>query len=128
MNNKKVPNSFLLSTLLAGSVLIISGCHNSGPAATPEVALPVIEQSAITAEILADGSILLPRDTIVEHIGTKGVFILSADNQARFRMVKAGKQNGDSVSISSGLKGNEQILTGSFESVYDGSPVRLTKE
>ena len=128
MKNKKVPNSFLLSTLLAGSVLIISGCHNSAPAATPEVALPVIEQSAITAEILADGSILVPRDTIVDHIGTKGVFILSADNQARFRMVKAGKQNGDSVSISSGLKGNERILTGPFDSVYDGSQVLLTKE
>lgn len=128
MKNKKVPNSFLLSTLLAGSVLIISGCHNPAPAATPEVALPVIQQSAVTAEIDADGSILVPRDTIVEHIGTKGVFILSADNKARFRMVKAGKQNGDSVSISSGLKGNEQILTGPFESVYDGSPVRLTKE
>ena len=34
----------------------------------------------------------------------------------------------DSVSISSGLKGNEQILTGPYESVYDGSPVQLTKE
>lgn len=128
MKNRKAPNRFLLSILLAGSVLIISGCHNSGPAATPEVALPVIEQSAITAEILADGSILVPRDTIVDHIGTTGVFILSADNQARFRMVKAGKQNADSVSISSGLKGNELILTGPFESVYDGSPVRLTNE
>ena len=60
MRNKKVPNSFLLSTLLAGSALIIAGCHNSGPAATPEVALPVIEQSCHTAEILADGSIQIP--------------------------------------------------------------------
>lgn len=128
MKNKKIPKSILPSALLAGSVLIISGCHNSGPAASPELALPVTEQSAITTEILADGSILVPRKTIVDHIGTKGVFILSADNQARFRMVKAGKQIGDSVSISSGLKGNEQILTGPFESVYDGSPVRLTKE
>ena len=128
MKHIKALNNFVKSTMLAGSVLMIAGCHNSGPAATPEVALPVIEQSAITAEILADGSILIPVNTIVEHIGTKGVFILSAENQARFRMVKAGKVKGDSVSISSGLKGNEQILTGPYESVYDGSPVRLTKE
>jgi hypothetical protein len=43
-------------------------------------------------------------------------------------MVKAGKNNGDLVSISSGLTGNEQILTGPYESIYDGSPVKLTKE
>lgn len=128
MRNLKVLKSLLQPALLAGSALMITGCHNSGPAATPEQNLPVVEQSAITAEILADGSIQIPGDTIVEHIGTKGVFILSADNQARFRMVKAGKKNANSVSISSGLTGNEQILTGPYASVYDGSPVRLTKE
>ncbi|MGB5223974.1 MAG: hypothetical protein WBN49_02265 [Arenicellales bacterium] len=128
MKDKKWLNSFLQSALLTGSALMLAGCHNSGPAATPEVALPVIQQSVIPAEILDDGSILIPADTIVKHIGTAGVFILSDDNQARFRMVKAGKNNGDLVSISSGLTGNEQILTGPYESIYDGSPVKLTKE
>ena len=128
MRNLKVLKLLLQSALLAASALMVAGCHNSGPAATPEQTLPVVEQSVITAGILADGSIQIPGNTIVEHIGTKGVFILSADNQARFRMVKAGKKNGNSVSISSGLTGNEQILTGPYESVYDGSPVRLTNE
>lgn len=120
--------TYLKFALLATGALVIAGCHNSGPAASPELVLPVVEQGAITAEILADGSVLIPEDTIVEHIGTKGVFILSKDNMARFRMVKAGKESGDSVSISSGLVGGEQILTGPYENLFDGSPVQLTKE
>lgn len=118
----------LLPFFLSAVALILSGCHGSAPAASPAVDLPVVDQRASTAEILADGSIQIASDQLVEHIGIKGVFVLSANNLARFRMVKAGKQNGSLITISSGLIGNEQILTGPFESLYDGSPVRLMND
>lgn len=115
-------------SLLTGSLLFLSGCHDSGPAATAEIDLPTVELSVMLPEVLTDGSIRIHSDQLVQHIGTKGVFILSSRNQARFRMVKTGKKKGDSISITSGLKGQEQILTGPYDSVVDGSPVQLRKE
>ena len=40
-------------------------------------------------------------------------------------MVKLGKKSGERIMISSGLTGKEQILTGPYDSVFDGSPVRV---
>lgn len=128
MKERNLYASILQPFSLAASAFILSGCHGSGPAASPPVDLPMIDHRTTTAEILSDGSVQIASDQVVEHIGTKGVFVLSANNLARFRMVKAGKQNGSSITISSGLTGKEQILTGPFESVYDGSPVRLMND
>jgi len=111
--------------LLTGSILILAGCHGSHQEATAELELPLIEQAVIAPEVLADGSIRISSALLVQHIGSDGVFILSADKRARFRMVKAGKKSSNKIIISSGLTGKEQILTGPYESVFDGSPVRI---
>jgi hypothetical protein len=111
--------------LLTGSILILASCHAPNPAATPELDLPIVEQSVKAAEVLPDGSIRINSKQLVQHIGTDGVFILSADKRARFRMVKLGKKSGERITISSGLTGKEQILTGPYDSVFDGSPVRV---
>jgi len=113
--------------LLTGSILIIAGCHGSHQAATAELELPLIEQAVMAPEVLADGSIRISSALLVQHTGTDGVFILSADKRARFRMVKAGKKSSNKIIISSGLMGKEQILTGPYDSVFDGSPVRVKK-
>ena len=113
--------------LLAGSILMLAGCHSSHQEATAALELPLIEQTVITPEATADGSIRISSALILQHIGTDGVFILSTDKRARFRMVKAGKKSGKKINISSGLTGDEQILTGPYDSVFDGSPVRLKK-
>ncbi|MEA1889792.1 MAG: hypothetical protein U9N50_08450 [Pseudomonadota bacterium] len=111
--------------LLTGSILMLAGCHGSHQQATAELELPVIGQSVIAPEVLADGSVSISPALLVQHIGTDGVFILSTDNRARFRMVKAGKKRGKEIIISSGLTGMEQILSGPYDSVFDGSPVRV---
>ena len=113
--------------LLTGSILILAGCHGSHQEATAALELPLIEQAVIAPEVLADGSIRISSALLVQHIGTDGVFILSADKRARFRMVKAGKKSSNKIIISSGLTGKEQILTGPYDSVFDGSPVRVKK-
>ena len=113
--------------LLTGSILMLAGCHGAHQDATAELELPLIEQAVIAPEVLADGSIRISSALLVQHIGTDGVFILSADKRARFRMVKAGKKSSNKIIISSGLAGKEQILTGPYDSVFDGSPVRVKK-
>jgi LAS superfamily LD-carboxypeptidase LdcB len=126
----KVTNIFkpvLQSTLLTASVLILASCHGSQQDATAEHDLPQVEQAVKAPEVLADGSIRIDSSHLVTHIGTDGVFILSADKRARFRMVKAGKKAGDKITVSSGLTGKELILTGPYDSIYDGSPVRVKK-
>jgi hypothetical protein len=124
MNPLREHKTYLLIVYLAASILI-SGCHGTPPAATAEVELPVIKQAVISPQVLPDGSLRIPRTTLLEHIGTTGVFILSEDSQARFRMLKTGKSNADWIMISSGLTGQESILRGPFDAVFDGSPVQL---
>ncbi len=113
--------------LLTGSVLFLAACHAPQPEASPELDLPPVERSIKAAEILPDGSVQINSKQLVKHIGTDGVFILSANKRARFRMVKAGKRQGESITISSGLTGKEQILDGPYDSIFDGSPVHVVE-
>jgi len=127
MKTKNKLKPVLHFVLLTGSILMLAGCHGSHQEATAELELPRIEQAVTVPEVLADGSIRINSALLVQHIGTEGVFILSTDKRARFRMVKAGKKSGKKIIISSGLTGEEQILTGPFDSVLDGSPVNVKK-
>ena len=124
MNPLREHKTYTLIVYLAVGILI-SGCHGTPPEATTEVVLPEIKQVVIAPEVLHDGSLRIPRATVLEHIGTTGVFILSEDRRARFRMVKTGKSSAGWVMISSGLTGHESILNGPYDAVYDGSPVQL---
>jgi hypothetical protein len=123
MKSVKKLNPVLRFLLLSGSIFFLAACHAPQPEATPALDLPPVERSIKAAEILPDGSVQINSKQLVKHIGTDGVFILSADKHARFRMVKAGKKKGQSIAINSGLTGKEQILNGPYESVFDGSPV-----
>ena len=125
MNNRNALKPVLTFIILTLGTLMLSACHAPQPAATEMVNLPVIEQEVRSPDVLADGTIRINKKLLVQHIGTEGVFILSTGNRARFRMVKAGKESGEWLSISSGLIGNEKILSGPYESIFDGSPVSV---
>ncbi len=115
----------ILSAALLGSIFTVNYASQADSIAREE--LSVLEIATLTPNTLPDGSIWIARHQLVLHIGTPGVFILSADNRARFRMVKTGKTAGQSIEISSGLSGKEKIITGPFETVFDGSPIREIK-
>jgi len=111
----------LYALLLSGIML------NSGHAEpTSDHDQTILQRSTLTPQRMPDGSIRIEQKHLTLHIGTPGVFILSENNRARFRMVKAGKSIGRSVEIISGLSGNEKILSGPYDSLFDGSPVRET--
>ena len=52
------------------------------------------------------------------------MFVLSEENQARFRMVRTGKIVNDRVEILSGLSGSETLVAGDLQDVHDGSPIQ----
>lgn len=70
------------------------------------------------------GRILVPRSALVERGGIPGVFVTTAENQARFRMVRTGKRQDDRVEILSGLRGGETLVVGDLRDVLDGSAIR----
>ena len=127
MKTIKKQKSVLHFILLTGSTLLLAACHAPQAEVSPALDLPPVERSIKAAEILPDGSVRINSKQLVQHIGTDGVFILSADKRARFRMVKAGKRKGESITISGGLTGKEQILNGPYDSVFDGSPVHVVE-
>lgn len=109
-----------LTLLMAG--MLLAGCHADAPPPSPAVELAPVKLSQVAMQRTADDRLQIPVTALANHIGTPGVFVLE-DGLARFRMVKAGKKNGAWIEISSGLGGDEVLLAGPFDRVYDGSPV-----
>jgi len=68
---------------------------------------------------------LVPQSALVVRGGIPGVFVLSETNQARFRMVRTGKNVNGRIEILSGLSGSETLVTGDLRDVHDGSPVKI---
>ena len=114
--------------LIVFAVLILGGCHGSHQQASPQIVLPAVTARIVQPRLMDDGSVMILEKQYVQHIGTPGVFILDNNGKARFRMVRAGKTEGKWVEITSGLKGDEKVLEGSLESVFDGSPVTVNDE
>ncbi len=68
--------------------------------------------------------IKIPWQALVTRNGVAGVFVVQ-DNQARFRMVRLGKQVKNSVYILAGLFGNETLLLGNVSALFDGMPLNI---
>ncbi len=111
-------------SIILGSILILPGYNGGYADSSVNTGYPPLV-STVSPKIIPDGSIRIAREQFIKHIGTPGVFILSPENRARFRMLKAGKIYGQSIEIISGLSGDEKILTAPFGSLFDGSPVRI---
>ena len=103
------------------TLLLLAGCGKKAAAPAPlaEQALPTLTLDAKA------GRVLVPQSALVERGGIPGVFVLSEANQARFRMVRTGKNVNGRVEILSGLGGNETLVTGDLRDVHDGSPVKI---
>jgi len=67
--------------------------------------------------------ISIPRSALVERAGLPGVFVVSSDRLARFRLVRPGQTHGERIEILSGLRGGETLVVGDLSAVRDGSPI-----
>ena len=107
-------------SVVAASVLLLAACSKRPAESAPPAALarPVVMLDAKA------GRVLVPQSALVERGGIPGVFVLSGENQARFRMVRTGKNLSGRVEILSGLSGSETLVAGDLRDVHDGSPIR----
>ena len=102
------------------AALLLAACNKKATESAPPAALtrPVLILDAQA------GRVLVPQSALVERGGIPGVFVLSAENQARFRMVRTGKNVSDRVEILSGLSGSETLVAGDLRDMQDGSLIR----
>ena len=108
-------------SVVAVTALLLAGCGEKAALPVPVAAL---ERPVLTLDAQA-GRVLVPEALLVERGGVPGVFVLSAENQARFRMVRTGKTVNNRVEVLSGLRGGETLVTGDLRDVHDGSPVKI---
>jgi hypothetical protein len=120
--NRPILSSLVFAVLLsAGGNLYAADAGNGR-------GLPVIESHVVTLDVKPDStkSIWIPQTLLISRDAVPGVFVLE-NNQARFRMVLAGKRSASKVEILSGLFGNEELLSDDLAAMHDGSPVKIIK-
>ena len=102
------------------AILLLAACGKKAaePAPLATLARPVVMLDAQA------GRVLVPHSALVERGGIPGVFVLTKEQQARFRMVRTGKAVNGRVEILSGLSGGEILVTGDLQDVRDGSPIK----
>lgn len=112
--------SVFRSFVFALAVLLLAACSEKAPESAPQAAQarPVLVLDAKA------GRVLVAKSALVERGGIPGVFVLSEDHQARFRMVRTGKTVNGRVEILSGLNGSETLVAGDLHDLHDGSPIR----
>ncbi len=114
----------------------LAACAQRTP--VPPTTPPVLERPVLAMRARDAERVLVPTAAVVTRAGIPGVFVLTrasafppvprdaADHplpQARFRMVKTGKQVRDQVEALSGLSGDETLVLGELATVRDGSPI-----
>jgi len=103
------------------AILLLAAC---GKKAAEPAPLAAQERPTLALDAKA-GRVLVPQSALVVRGGIPGVFVLSESNQARFRMVRTGKNVNGRIEILSGLSGSESLVTGDLRDVHDGSPVKI---
>lgn len=101
---------------------LLTACGAPAPP-TGAPPLPRLERPTFAVSASGAKNILIPRTALVERTGLPGVFVLNADGQARFRLVRPGKPRGTDIEILSGLRAGETLVAGDLGAVRDGSPV-----
>jgi RND family efflux transporter MFP subunit len=72
-------------------------------------------------------AILVPKTAIIDMSGITGVYIVSADGNAVFQMVRTGETQGDSIEAVTGLKAGDRVVVSRHEARLDGRRVLLAQ-
>jgi RND family efflux transporter MFP subunit len=72
-------------------------------------------------------TLLADSRAVVRHGQLTGLYLVDADNTARFRLIRIGKKYGDSVEVLSGLKAGDRYVLEPAPELQDGSRVEIAK-
>jgi RND family efflux transporter MFP subunit len=72
-----------------------------------------------------ENALLVPKISVVDVDGKRGVFVADADNKARFLPVKLGLEDAERIEIVEGLKAGDQIITAGAGSLRVGDTLLL---
>jgi multidrug efflux pump subunit AcrA (membrane-fusion protein) len=114
----RMPKAVVAAFIVSVPVLtLLTGCEKMAPAPVAPVAMT---RPLLTLDIRS-GRVIIPQTAIVLRGGIPGVFVLSEQNVAHFRMVRTGKTANGRVEILSGLHGTEILVMGDLAEIHDGS-------
>lgn len=113
--------SFLVRCASICLAMTLLGCTDKAP--SPPAAGPSLSRPILNIESRA-GRLLIPTSAMVERGGVPGVFVLTPQGQARFRMIRSGKIVNGRAEVLSGLDGNETLVAGDLRDVHDGSVIK----
>lgn len=108
--------------VIAATALIVTGCSVENTQ-DENTSRPTLERPLLQLDSQKATRLLIPDKALVNRGGSPGVFVL-VNNEARFRMVRPAKKQGQQRLILSGLDGNETLVLGSLAEVHDGSPIK----
>ncbi len=87
------------------------------------ISIPVLYDSA---NIQTDkGSLFIPVDAVVKKEQLSGIYTVSHQQTAIFRLVRTGRISGDKIEILSGLSANESFILRAEGKLYNGVPVQV---
>ncbi len=110
--------------VLGAFALAMSACSDKPP---PPRERPAPVQRPVYPLKSDKARVRVPSAALVERGGVPGVYVLSPESEARFRMVRPGRMIGAETEILAGLAGNEVLVLGDVERLHDGSPVTPAK-
>lgn len=117
-----------MRALLLLGFLTLTACTQTPPPPSVQPVLARLTRATLTLHIPQNlnrwGDVIIPTRALTRVGGYPGVFVLSAHNRSRFRLVKIGKIKGPWTEILSGLNGTETLVLPPFRHVYDGSPIQ----
>lgn len=82
-----------------------------------------VKADIITAQ--KDSVVVIPKNIILSSSRGKYVFVVEGNNGADDRVISTGIENKDQVEIIEGLKPNDKLIIKGFETLRDGSKVKI---
>ncbi len=83
-----------------------------------------VKADIITAQ--KDSAVVIPKDLIISGNRGKYVFIVER-TAARERRIRTGIENQENIEIIEGLKANDRLVVKGFETLRNGSKVKVIR-
>jgi multidrug efflux pump subunit AcrA (membrane-fusion protein) len=87
--------------------------------------VPLSPGNYVTVNVVLDQkpAVTVPASAIQDRAGMEGVFVLDADDRARFRLVRIGQERGDEVVILAGLRDGDRVVVSARDHLANGVTV-----